>query len=71
MSRAGTNATQRNFDVVTFEAWDDVVAITLSGLFYCEHAVLPAMRQQQGGLIINVSSWAGLYATKLTDPSVD
>ena len=55
VTSAGTNATQRNFDVVTPEAWDDVVAINLSGLFYCVHAVLPAMRQQQGGLIINVS----------------
>jgi NADP-dependent 3-hydroxy acid dehydrogenase YdfG len=69
VTSAGTNATQRNFDVVTAEAWDDVVAINLSGLFYCVHAVLPAMRQQHGGLIINVSSWAGLYASKLTGPA--
>lgn len=69
VTSAGTNATQRNFDVVTPEAWDDVVAINLSGLFYCVHAVLPTMRQQQGGLIINVSSWAGLYASKLTGPA--
>ena len=69
VTSAGTNATQRNFDVVTPEAWDDVVAINLSGLFYCVHAVLPVMRQQQGGLIINVSSWAGLYASKLTGPA--
>jgi len=69
VTSAGTNATKRNFDVVTAEAWDDVVAINLSGLFYCVHAVLPAMRQQQNGLIINVSSWAGLYASKLTGPA--
>lgn len=69
VTSAGTNATQRNFNVVTPEAWDDVVAINLSGLFYCVHSVLPAMRQQQGGLIINVSSWAGLYASKLTGPA--
>ena len=69
VTSAGTNATQRNFNVVTPESWDDVVAINLSGLFYCVHAVLPAMRQQQGGLIINVSSWAGLYASKLTGPA--
>lgn len=66
VNSAGTNATQRNMDVVTTEAWDDVVNINLSGSFYCVHAVLPAMRAQGGGLIINVSSWAGLYASKLT-----
>ena len=69
INSACTNATQRNFDVLTTEAWDEVVAINLSGLFYCVHAVLPTMRHQQGGLIINVSSWAGLYASKLTGPA--
>ncbi len=69
VNSAGTNATERNFDVVTPEAWDDVVAINLSGLFYCCHAVLPAMRKQKDGLIINVSSWAGRFASKLTGPA--
>ena len=69
INSAGTNATERNFDVLTTEAWDEVVAINLSGLFYCVHAVLPTMRHQQCGLIINVSSWAGLYASKLTGPA--
>jgi NADP-dependent 3-hydroxy acid dehydrogenase YdfG len=27
------------------------------------------MRAQKGGLIVNVSSWAGLYASKLTGPA--
>src|SRR5471032_1544302 len=69
VNSAGTNATKRNFDVVTAEAWDDVVAINLSGLFYCVHAVLPAMRKQKDGLIINISSWAGRFASKLTGPA--
>jgi NAD(P)-dependent dehydrogenase (short-subunit alcohol dehydrogenase family) len=69
VNSAGTNATRRNFDVVTTESWDDVVAINLSGLFYCCHAVLPAMRARQDGLIVNVSSWAGRYATRLTGPA--
>jgi len=69
VNSAGTNATKRNFNVLTAEAWDDVVAINLSGLFYCCHAALPAMRAQKDGLIINVSSWAGRYATALTGPA--
>src|SRR5687768_5257625 len=66
VNSAGTNATRRNLDVVTAEAWDDVVAINLSGLFYCVHSVLPAMRKQKDGLIINVSSWAGRFPSRLT-----
>lgn len=69
VNSAGTNATRRNFDVLTPEAWDEVVAINLCGLFYCVHAALPAMRRQGGGLIVNVSSWAGLYASRLTGPA--
>lgn len=69
VNSAGTNATQRNLDVVTTDAWDDVVAINLSGLFYCCHAVLPSMRAQKDGLIINVSSWAGRFPSRLTGPA--
>jgi NAD(P)-dependent dehydrogenase (short-subunit alcohol dehydrogenase family) len=69
VNSAGTNATKRNFDVVSVDDWDNVVAINLSGSFYTVHAVLPSMRARGGGLIINVSSWAGLYASKLTGPA--
>jgi NAD(P)-dependent dehydrogenase (short-subunit alcohol dehydrogenase family) len=69
VNSAGTNATARNLDVVTTDSWDDVVAINLSGLFYCCHAVLPAMRAQQDGLIVNISSWAGRFPSTLTGPA--
>ena len=69
INSAGMNATKRNLDVLTTESWDEVVNINLNGLFYCVHSVLPTMRAQGDGLIINVSSWAGLYASKLTGPA--
>ncbi|MEY4254657.1 MAG: hypothetical protein RLZZ566_2127 [Pseudomonadota bacterium] len=69
VNSAGINATKRNFDVLSTDSWDDVVNINLNGLFYCVHAVLPAMRAQADGLIVNVSSWAGLFASKLTGPA--
>jgi NAD(P)-dependent dehydrogenase (short-subunit alcohol dehydrogenase family) len=69
VNSAGINTPRRNLDVLAIDAWDDVVRVNLSGSFYCVHAVLPTMRAQGGGLIINVSSWAGLYASKLTGPA--
>ena len=69
INSAGTNLAKRNWHNVEVDAWDEVVAINLSGLFYCCHAVLPAMRAQKDGLIINVSSWAGRYASTLTGPA--
>ncbi len=69
INSAGTNLGKRNLNNMSVEGWDEVVAINLSGLFYCCYAVLPAMRAQKGGLIINVSSWAGRYASTLTGPA--
>lgn len=66
INSAGTNTARRGLDVLTPAAWDEVVGINLHGLFYAVHAALPTMRAQGGGLIVNVSSWAGLYATRLT-----
>jgi len=71
VSSAGTNISgpKRNFKSMSAEGWDDVVAINLNGLFYCCLAVIPGMRARKGGLIINISSWAGRYASVLTGPA--
>jgi NADP-dependent 3-hydroxy acid dehydrogenase YdfG len=69
VNSAGINVPKRSFQNVSVESWDQVVAINLSGIFYCCHAVLPGMRARKDGLIINVSSWAGRYASKLTGPA--
>jgi NADP-dependent 3-hydroxy acid dehydrogenase YdfG len=41
----------------------------LSGPFYTSRAVLPLMRAQGGGLMIQISSWAGIYVPLLTGPA--
>ena len=33
----------------------------LNGALYCMTAVLPAMRAQQGGLVINIAAWLGRW----------
>ncbi len=68
INSAGINLPKRNFHDVTNEGWDEIVAVNLSGMFYCVQAVLPGMRSRKDGLIINISSWAGRYATTLTGP---
>jgi NAD(P)-dependent dehydrogenase (short-subunit alcohol dehydrogenase family) len=71
VTSAGTNISgpKRNFKSMSAEGWDDVVAINLNGLFYCCLAVMPGMRARRDGLIINISSWAGRYASVLTGPA--
>jgi NADP-dependent 3-hydroxy acid dehydrogenase YdfG len=68
VNSAGINLPRRNFRNVSVEGWDQIVAINLSGMFYCCHAALPAMREKKEGLIVNISSWAGRYASTLTGP---
>jgi NADP-dependent 3-hydroxy acid dehydrogenase YdfG len=68
INSAGINHPKRNFRNVSIDGWNQIVAINLSGMFYCVHAVLPGMRERKDGLIINVSSWAGRYASTLTGP---
>jgi 3-oxoacyl-[acyl-carrier protein] reductase len=36
--------------------WDRMMAVNLKGLFFCCRAVLPTMRKQKAGKIVNVSS---------------
>ena len=65
---AGINVPNRTWAEVTDEAWERLVAIDLSGAFHCAHAVLPMMRAQRDGLIINVASWASRYVSYLSGP---
>jgi 3-oxoacyl-[acyl-carrier protein] reductase len=41
------------------EAWDQVIAIDLTGVFYCCRTVIPHMRARRYGRIVNVASMAG------------
>lgn len=66
---AGINIKNRAWSEVDVESWDSVVDIDLNGAFYCCKAILPMMRAQKSGLIINVSSWAGVHVSKLTGPA--
>ena len=69
VNSAGVNVPKRSWDDITTESWDKLVDINLSGVMYCMRAVLPAMRAQKDGVIINVASWAGRHVSKMTGPA--
>lgn len=66
---AGLNVRRRNWKHLVRPDWDQVIRIDLDGAFYCCHAVLPMMRRQRDGLIVNVSSWAGKHVSSVTGPA--
>ncbi len=46
----------KNFDEIDVEEWDKVMAVNLRGPFLCTKAVVPHMKAQSYGKIINISS---------------
>jgi len=70
VNSAGTNIVKRWLKDLTAEAWEKMVAINLNGAAYTVLAVLPAMRAQKDGVIINISSWAGRFSpSRVSGPS--
>lgn len=43
--------------------WDRLMAVNLKGLFFCSRAVLPTMRAQKSGKIINIASGTVFYGS--------
>lgn len=60
VNNAGT-ALYKPFAVTTEAEWRQTIEVNLYGVFLATSAVLPAMKKQGGGVILNVSSGAGKY----------
>lgn len=59
MSQTGVALSGRTIEESSFEDWQKQIAITLHTAFLMSHAVLPIMRKQKYGRIVNVSSVTG------------
>jgi NADP-dependent 3-hydroxy acid dehydrogenase YdfG len=65
VNAAGINIPNRTMAEMRPEQWDEVLAINATGAYNCLAAVLPSMREQQSGTIIQISSIAGKRAHTL------
>jgi NADP-dependent 3-hydroxy acid dehydrogenase YdfG len=63
---AGMNVRQRSLRSLDPADWDRVIAANLTTAFNAIHFVLPSMRTRGGGLIVQISSLAGLRANTIT-----
>ncbi len=62
VNNAGINVPQRRLHELDPKDWDAIIGINLTGAYNLVYAVLPSMRQQKKGMILNVSSMAGKRA---------
>ena len=65
VNSAGVNVPKRSMSELSPEDWDKLMRINATGAFNCMHFGLPLMRPHKAGLIINISSIAGLRASHL------
>ncbi len=62
VNTVGTNIPRRTLSELTGESWSMMLDVNLTAAFNITQAVVPVLRQQQGGLIIHVSSSAARAA---------
>ena len=59
VNNAGILRATSPLETISLEEWELMMRINLTGVFLCTRAVLPIMKAQRGGKIVNVSSSAG------------
>ncbi|MCA9039086.1 MAG: SDR family oxidoreductase [Planctomycetaceae bacterium] len=65
VNSAGINVPKRSMEELSPEDWDLLINVNATGAYNLMHAVLPEMRKRGDGLIVNISSVAGIRASTL------
>lgn len=60
-NNAGLNIPKRTWAELDWESWDNVIDVNVTGALNVIGACLPIMRDQQDGVMIHTSSWAGRF----------
>jgi NAD(P)-dependent dehydrogenase (short-subunit alcohol dehydrogenase family) len=60
VNNAGIGPLPLSITVITEEQWDRVMAVNLKGVFLCSRAVIPSMKRNGSGRIVNISSMAAI-----------
>ena len=59
VNNAGILRATKPIETISGDEWDLMMAVNVKGVFNCTKAVLPIMKAQRSGTIVNVSSSAG------------
>jgi NAD(P)-dependent dehydrogenase (short-subunit alcohol dehydrogenase family) len=61
VNNAGISGPSGKFDDSSYEDWKSVYQVNVNGVFLCIREVLPHMREQNSGHIVNISSTTARY----------
>lgn len=62
INNAGIGGSLSFMEDYSDDSYEEVIAVNQTGIWYCMKAVLPIMKKQEDGAIVNVSSVAGISA---------
>jgi len=65
LNNAGVLRRRLSVEEIPDKEWDLVMAVNVKGVFNCSKAVLPHMKAQRSGKIVNLSSTAGRSTSEL------
>ncbi len=68
VNNAGIGGSPAPLHETTFENWNQMMDINLTGVFLCLQAEIKCMLQKGGGRIVNISSLAGLNGMPMGSP---
>ncbi len=68
VNNAGLGTPAKPVEEVSPEEWDETIHLNLKSVFLCTRAAAPVMKRQKYGRIVNVSSFAGRFFSRLSGP---
>lgn len=61
VNNAGISGPAAPVEEIDPAGWEQTMAVNINGQFYCTRRVIPHLKAQRSGAIINISTTAGLY----------
>ncbi len=68
VNNAGIAGASKPTHELTKDEWDKVIAVNVSGVFYCTKHAIPHLKKRGGGSIINLSSIYGIISSQDIPP---
>ena len=68
VNNAGLGTPAKPVEEVLPEEWDQTIILNLKSVYLCIRAAAPVMKHQRYGRIVNVSSFAGRFFSRLSGP---